>query len=88
MPPHSPHMEERRLFDKLMGERHATILGALNRIEVSLTEDRKVVSEHIADDNRRLGKIERGMVVLQWAYGIGAGLVAGWVAKIMLASKP
>ncbi len=80
-------MEERRLFDKLMAERHGTILSSLARIETMIKEDREIVAQHIKDDDRRLGKIERGMIVLQWAYALGSFFAVGYLTKIYFATR-
>lgn len=72
---------------------HAAILRELDltsravRADISdlrhdLHGTRTRLDAHDADDAKRFGSIDRGLSVLQWAYGVGVVVVTALLAKM------
>lgn len=67
---------------ELLDAHHAAILRELNGVSESLssirddmTKDRALLSAHTESDSTRFGSLERGIGILQWAYGVGVAVI-------------
>ena len=74
---------------ELLTVHHAAILRELDATSTMVRGDIQALRADVAQTNsrmdahdHRLGGIERGLSVLQWAYGIGSVIVAAVAAKL------
>lgn len=78
---------------ELLNAHHAAILRELDRIHVNVSDDLAglrrdsqavgaTIDTHTRDDAKQFAAIERGLSVLQWAYGLGVFVLAVLLAKL------
>ena len=78
---------------ELLNVHHAAILRELDRIHTNVSQDLAglradskacgdTIEAHTRDDAKQFSTIERGLSVLQWAYGLGVLAMLALLAKL------